>query len=250
MSLRALCGVLSRVRARESRASCRPCPSPLSSAPPCRAFSKRLGSGGFVGGGERKVAASKRKQSGPVGGAAGADSGASQAAGGAAGGQQRGPSAGGGGGGGAGGGSSDSISALEAENEERLSPFMLPIITHTAHTAASEGVDEQAVAAEWRYEQSVQRRLRDRFIRDNVRLSGKLRRRWEALNGLTDELRRVCLLEDRTPLPASLPIPRQANGQPLLPTTPGLAGAEPWTERELKQHLNWQQQQKERGLPY
>ena len=139
------------------------------------------------------------------------------------------------------------MAALEAENEERLTPFMLPIIT--ARPPADSRSSEQRVA-EWQYEAAVRRRLRANFIRDNLQLAGKLRRRWEAINGLTEELRHVCLREDRTPLPASLRIPLQANGQLLLPNTPGLAGAEPWTERELKQHIDWQQRQKERGLPY
>ena len=210
---------------------------------PCRHFSKRLGSGGFVGGGELRAQQTRRKQPAAAAGGAGGGAGGSSGGGAgesaaAAGGQQR-----------AAGGVSDSIAALEAENEERLSPFMLPIIT-ARPPSESDLLSSEHQVAEWQYERAVRRRVRAQFIRQNLQLSGKLRRRWEAINGLTDELRRVCMREDRTPLPASIAIPLQANGQPLLPTTPGLAGAEPWTERELKQHLDWQQKQKERGLPY
>ena len=205
---------------------------------PRRLFSKRLGSSGFVGGGERKVAAARRKAGDATAAAAataplGTAPAGTAAATAAAPGQQRG---------------ADSIAALEAENEERLAPFMLPIIT--AEPPTTDLLTPEQRVAEWHYETAVRRRLRAMFIRDNLRLSGKLRRRWEALNGLTDELRRICLLEDRTPLPPSLPIPLQANGQLLLPTTPGLAGAEPWTEKELRKHLDWQQKQKEKRLAY
>ena len=218
-------------------------PSPFASAP-VRSFSKAMGTFGFDGSGAARRGGGKKKA---PGGTAGSGDGTAAAGGGAGDAAAAGGSAGQRGGGGGGGGGGDSVAALEAENEERLAPFMLPIIT--ARPPPDTRSPEQQVA-DWQYEKEMRRRLEKRFIRQNTALSGKLRRRWEALNGLTPQLRAVCLVEDRRTLPSSLRKPLQANGQPLFPTTPGLAGAEPWTDKEIRNHLQWEQKQKERGLDY
>jgi hypothetical protein len=70
------------------------------------------------------------------------------------------------------------------------------------------------------------------------------------MNGLTAELREYCAREDRRSLPSHFPHPRNCYGDLILPETPGMAGAEAMTEKEVKKYLDWQQSQQEKGLPY
>ena len=140
----------------------------------------------------------------------------------------------------------ESVQALERLNEARLTPLLLSFFQSDAALLREAGAEaEQAAALLSRRE--LQRRRRLHFLRCQLLLSNKLRRRWEALNALTAELRAVCLLEDRTSLPAGLPSTRDCCGRPLLPDSPGMTGADPLTETETRRHLDWQQRQSERG---
>ena len=156
----------------------------------------------------------------------------------------------------------DSVAAMEAENEERLRRLLLPVLSAVAaqptsrDALAGEGEGEDARGSEEErvrdvlFERASLQRFRSRELRLTFALSAKLRRRWEALNALTPELRALCSREHRRALPAHLPVPRDCYGRAVLPDTDGLSGARPLTEKEVKQYLDWQQEQMDKGLPY
>lgn len=184
---------------------------------PSRAFAKRVLSEGFTGAPEarkkRSVGAGARPAGAGAGAAADADSG-------------------------------DSVAALEAESEERL-----------RRMTVEERAPKDVRTAEERVEDLLHHRrsstlLYRRSLRRNFLLSLKLRRRWEALNALSAEVRAVCLLESRRSLPSHFPVPRDWQGQLVLPEEDGMMGAPPYTEQQIKRYLDWQQQQQSKGLPY
>lgn len=144
------------------------------------------------------------------------------------------------------------MAALERLNEARLSPLTLSFLQQAeqARRSAAAGQQEDERQQVQRLQQARELRQRRRllYLRWQLLLSNKLRRRWEAVNALTEELRAACLREDRSSLPAQLPPVSDCYGRPLLPDSPGMTGAEPLTETETRRHLDWQQRQRERGL--
>jgi len=149
----------------------------------------------------------------------------------------------------------DSVAALAAENESRLAPYVVEImesakqVNQRAQEREHHRSEDEKIQ-EWLYEEKMSRRSMLSEVRHESLISLKLRRRWEALNGLTEELRDQCMKEDRTLLPEDFPHPRDAWGQLIIPDQPGLSGGHPLTFDKIKQLLDEEQQRKDRGLDW
>ena len=218
--------------------SSRPPPFPFC---PRRSFAKRLVTDGFAQSSERRA----KKKPGQAGSAAGRG-GADGAAGGGL------SSADGSAAAGAGG---DSIAAIEAENEERLRKSLIPVVAEVERRerqvregatlegpyARDDGRSEEERVRDVLYVRRTSLRLSQRSRRWTFALTNKLRRRWEAMNGLTEELWHFCLREDRNSLPAHLPRPVDCYGEEVLYGT-GLEGAEqPMSQKDIRAAIEAQQ---------
>ena len=157
----------------------------------------------------------------------------------------------------------DSIGAIEAENEERIRKALLPALTEAERrrveakqgrtfvgaAARDDGRSDEERVRDVLYHRRMNQRFTQRSRRWQFALHNKLRRRWEAINGLTAELRAFCTREDRRSLPPHMPLPVDCYGEEIL-VGQGLMGAQTMTEKQVKAYLDWQQEEKRKGRAY
>lgn len=139
--------------------------------------------------------------------------------------------------------SGDSLAALDAENELRLQPYAVEIMKWKPDQSQSAAQPDAETAA---FDKQCRDRLARRRLIQNEAISHKIRRRWEALNELPHNIRALCLLEDRTPLPANFPVPKNCWGETIIPPQSGLRGKQLVTPAQVKKILHWEQQQRDK----
>lgn len=140
--------------------------------------------------------------------------------------------------------SGESLAALEAENELRLQPLVMEVMSWKPQADTRSEVEQ---AENWVFMKNCSARLSRRRLMQNDAISRKIRRRFEALNALPTAIRAACLLEDRTPLPSNFPLPRNCWGEPIVPEHGGLRGKEMLTAQQVKQIIHWEQREKDRA---